>query len=88
MPRKELAKGQLRALRVDETEIGLEGNFWLCLICGVATQASEQQAHAIDLFEASWWIVEIMWYEYQQGTSPRKYKFMLPKSRRWLVVNA
>lgn len=50
-------------------------------------QASEQQAHATDLFEAGWWIVEIEWYKYEEGTSPRKYK-LLPGSKRWLAVNA
>ena len=83
----ELAKGQLRAVRVDSKEQGLEGKWWLCLICGPATQASERQAHATDLFEAGWWIVEVEWYEYQESTSPRKYK-LLKGSKRWLAVNA
>ena len=57
----ELDQGQLRALRVDGPEQGLEGNWWLCLIVGSAVQATEQQAHATDLFEEGWWIVEVMW---------------------------
>ena len=55
----ELAKGQLRAVRVDSKEQGLKGTWWLCLICGPATQASERQAHSTDLFDAGWWIVEV-----------------------------
>ena len=54
---------------------------------GPAVQATEQQAHATDLFEEGWWIVEIMWYEYVQGSKPRAYK-LKRESRRWLVVNA
>ena len=85
----ELEKGQLRALRVDGPEQGLEGEWWLCLIMGPAVQlqASEQQAHATDVFEEGWWIVEILWYEHVQGSKPRAYK-LKPESRRWLVVNA
>ena len=54
---------------------------------GSAVQATEQQAHATDLFEEGWWIVEVMWYEYLQGSMPRSYK-LKRDSRRWLVVNA
>ena len=39
----ELEANQLRALRVDDPERGLEGNWWLCLIMGPAVQATEQQ---------------------------------------------
>ena len=84
---QELSQRQLRAVRVDSAEHGVEGSWWLCRICGLAMQASEQQAHATDLFEAGWWIVEIEWYKYEEGTSPRKYK-LLPGSKRWLAVNA
>ena len=47
-------------------------------------------AHATDLFEEGWWIVEIQWYErVEQGkdASARKYK-LLPDSKRLLAVNA
>ena len=37
----ELDQGQLRALRVDGPEQGLEGNWWLCLIVGSAVQATD-----------------------------------------------
>lgn len=83
----ELAAGQLRAVRVDSAEQGVEGNWWLCHILGPAIQASEQQVHATDLFEEGWWIVEIEWYEWQASTLPRKYKIKAG-SRRWLAVNA
>ena len=83
----ELQVNELRALRVDDPERGLEGSWWLCLIMGPAVQATKQQAHATDLFEEGWWIVEIMWYEYVQGSKPRAYK-LKRDSRRWLVVNA
>ena len=85
---QELGGGQLRAVRVDSPDLGLEGGWWLCNVCGPATQASERQAHATDLFEAGWWIVEIQWYEHvEQGKTPRKYK-LLPGSKRLLAVNA
>mmetsp|Transcript_25121 Transcript_25121/g.84671 ORF Transcript_25121/g.84671 Transcript_25121/m.84671 type:complete len:497 (+) Transcript_25121:2689-4179(+) len=84
---KELAKDQLRAVKVDSTERYMEGAFWLCLICGSAKQATARQAHSTDLFEEGWWIVEIEWYKYEEGTSPRKYK-LLTQSKRWLAVNA
>ena len=54
---------------------------------GGALSTFNHQAYATDLFEEGWWIVEIMWYEYEAGTSPRKYK-LKPTSRRWLAVNA
>ena len=72
---------------MDSSEVGLEGSFWLCDVLGPAQQATQQQAHATDLFEEGWWIVEIMWYKHEAGTSPRKYK-LLPASKRWLAVNA
>ena len=85
---KELATGQLRAVRVDDCEeVGMEGGWWLCNVCGHSIQATEQQAHATDLFEKDWWIVEIQWFKYEQGTSPRQYK-LLPGTKRWLMVNA
>ena len=83
-----LAKGQLRAVAVDSSEVGIEGKFWLCDILGSAQEATEQQAHATDLFEEGWWIVEIVWYKYEAGTSPRKYKKLAAASKRWLAVNA
>ena len=57
---------------------------------GPAQQATQQQAHATDLFEEGWWIVETAWYEHEKGTSPRKYSEykLKPDSRRWLAVNA
>ena len=36
---------------------------------------------------SSLWTVEVEWYEYQEGTSPRKYK-LVKGSKRWLAVNA
>ena len=50
-----------------------EGDFWLCEILGHAKQATARQAHATDLFEEGWWIVEIVWYKHEPGTWPRKY---------------
>ena len=59
---KELAKDQLRVVKVDSDERYMKGAFWLCLICGSAMQATAQQAHANELFEEGWWwIVEIEW---------------------------
>ena len=75
-------------MAVDSSEVGIEGKFWLCDILGRAQEATEQQAHATDLFEEGWWIVEIVWYKYEAGTSPRKYKKLAAASKRWLAVNA
>ena len=83
-----LAKGQLRAVAVHSSEVGIEGSFWLCEILGPAQEATQQQAHATDLFEEGWWIVEIVWYKHEAGTSPRKYKLLPMASKRWLAVNA
>lgn len=82
-----LAKGQIRAVAVDSRDAGIEGSFWLCEVLGPAHQATELQAHATDLFEEGWWIVEILWYVHQNGSTPRKYK-LDASSRRWLAVNA
>ena len=38
----ELQVNELRALRVDDPERGLEGSRWLCLIMGPAVQATDQ----------------------------------------------
>lgn len=81
-----LAPGQLRAVAVDHTETGIEGSFWLCQLLSHAQLATEQQAHATDLFEEGWWIVEIAWYKREPGTH-NKYK-LEPEGRRWLAVNA
>ena len=75
-------------MAVDSKEVGIEGRFWLCDIRGPAQEATEEQAHTTDLFEEGWWIVEIVWYAYQAGTSPRKYKLLPVTSKRWLAVNA
>lgn len=84
---RSLSKDQLRAVTVDGPERGLEGNWWLCLILGPASQATARQAHATELFEEGWWIVRIKWYKYVPGTSPRKYT-LLNNSTRWLSVSA
>ena len=68
--------------------MGIQGRFYLCGILGPTQEATEQQAHATELFEEGWWIVEIVWYVYEQGTSPRKYKKLPIASKRWLAVNA
>lgn len=81
-----LDQGQLRAVVVDSTEISIEGRFWLCNVLGRASQATEQQARATELFEKDWWIVQIMWYR-REGQEGNKYK-LLPDSTRWLAVNA
>ena len=83
---KTLGKNQLRAVRVDAAEKGIEGNFWLANVLGKAMQATERQANASELFEAGWWIVEIEWYK-REPNSIWKYKLLL-NSRRWLAVNA
>jgi len=83
---KTLNKAQLRAVRVDGAEKDIEGAFWLANVLGKAQQATVRQANATELFEAGWWIVEIEWYAREPG-SIWKYK-LLPKSRRWLAVNA
>mmetsp|Transcript_31153 Transcript_31153/g.66899 ORF Transcript_31153/g.66899 Transcript_31153/m.66899 type:complete len:197 (-) Transcript_31153:78-668(-) len=55
----ELRAGDLRAVRVDSAELHIEGDFYMCEVLGLAVQATERQAHATDLFEEEWWIVEI-----------------------------
>lgn len=55
----ELRAGDLRAVRVDSAELHIEGDFYMCEVLGLAVQATERQAHATDLFEEGWWIVEI-----------------------------
>ena len=32
--------------------------------------------------------MEIVWYKYEEGTSPRKHKRLPAASKRWLAVNA
>lgn len=83
---KTLAKGQLRAVRVDSAEKGIEGDFWLADVLGKAQQATARQASASELFEEGWWIVKIEWYK-REPNSIYNYK-LLPKSSRWLAVNA
>ncbi len=85
---KTLASGQLRAVRVDSADLGIEGSYWLCDVMGRAVQATERQAQATDLFEAGWWIVDIVWWKLVEDNSKfRKYE-RLPRSRRWLSVTA
>ena len=83
---KTLGKDQLRAVRVDGAEKGIEGDFWLANVLGKAQQATVRQANATELFEAGWWIVEIEWYKREPG-SIWNYKHE-SNSRRWLAVNA
>ena len=59
-----LGKDQVRGVCVDNRDRGIEGIFWLCLVLGKATIATERQARATELFEKGWWIVDIMWYKY------------------------
>ena len=73
-------------MRVDSSEKDIEGAFWLAKILGKAKLATVRQAHATDLFDAGWWIVEIEWYKREPG-SIREYK-LLPGSKRWLAVHA
>ena len=82
-----LEAGQLRAVAVDSSEISIEGRFWLCEVLGQAFKATEAQAHATDLFEEGWWVVEIKWYERVGSASSRKYK-LVHGSKRFLAVNA
>ena len=86
-PALAIGANQLRALRVHPPDRHIEGDYWLCLIQGPPSQATERQAHATDLFEANWWIVRIKWYKHVAGTLPREYT-LLEKSTRWLTVSA
>ena len=54
-------------------------------LLGIITSIREIASH--DQISEGWWIVEIEWYKYEEGTSPRKYK-LLTQSKRWLAVNA
>ena len=83
---RSLVAQQLRAVVVDASELGIEGDFYLCEILGRAEQATTRQARATELFEEGWWIVEIQWYK-REPDSTQKYK-LLPNSTRWLAVGA
>lgn len=87
LPRLSFQQRSMTTLSIDQLDRNMEGDYWLCEIQGPASQATERQAHATDLFEADWWIVRIKWYQHQSGTSPREY-VLITNSTRWLSVSA
>ena len=83
---KLLNKGMLVAVRADQADLHLEGNFWLARVEGEqAFPAPADIAVATDVFEEGYLIVPIRWYTLE-CTKRRGYK--LVSEVRHIMVNA
>ena len=80
-----LKAGMLGAVRADQADLALEGEFWLVEIQGEAFPAPASMALATDVFEEGYLIVKVKWYELVDKER-RDYR-LLPTARH-IVVNA
>ena len=58
-----LKAGMLGAVRADQADLALEGEFWLVEIQGEAFPAPASMALATDVFEEGYLIVKVKWYD-------------------------
>lgn len=72
-----LEKGQVVAVRVDESEAGKYNGqtYYLALVLGLAFELPESMVHATQGYEEGWLVVEAQWYDLIQ-VSHRGYKLL------------
>ena len=71
---------RLVAVNVDESELELEGPYWLALLSGDAFTIEEDMMYAGQQYRAGWVVAPGRWYKLRQN-SERGYELLLVEAR-------
>ena len=71
---------RLVAVNVDESELELEGPYWLALLSGDAFTIEEDMMYAGQQYRAGWVVAPARWYKLRQN-SERGYELLLVEAR-------
>lgn len=74
---------RLVAVSVDESELELEGPYWLALLTGAAFVVEHDMMYAGQEYRAGWTVVPAQWYRLRQS-SERGYELLPDEARRTL----